>query len=91
MDGNFIPEFNVTNELYSKPDTVRIVQERISKDAYEFLIAIQSQTAFVGGPFDTPPSPINGNVKNLEDPRKNALGFFGAAGVDDATVVVGVE
>lgn len=91
VDGNFIPELNVTNELYSEPDTVRIVQERISKAAFEFLTSIQSQTAFVGGPFDTPPSPIRGNVKNLQDPQKNALGFFGAAGVDDATVVVGVE
>ncbi len=91
VDGNIIPELNVTNKLYSEPDTVRIVQERISEAAFEFLTTLQSQTAFVGGPFDTPPAPIRGNVNNLEDAQKNARGFFGAAGVDVAEVVVGVE
>jgi len=91
VDGNPIPEFNVTDELYSTPDTVRIVQERISRAAYEFYTELQSQTAFVGGPFDTPPAPLQGNVRNVADETKSALGFFGAAGVDAATTVVGVE
>lgn len=91
VDGNPIPEFNVTDALYSTPDTVRIVQERISKGAYDFLTQLQTQTAFVGGPFDTPPARIEGNVENLGDSERNALGFFGAAGIDAASVVVGVE
>jgi hypothetical protein len=91
VDGNPIPEFNVTDELYSKPDTVRIIQERISRAAYEFYSELQSQTAFVGGPFDTPPAPLIGNVKDATDDKRYALGFFGAAGVDDATTIVGVE
>jgi hypothetical protein len=91
VNGNPIPEFNVTEELYSEPDTVTIIQEHISREAFDFLSLLQQQTAFVGGPFDTPPAPIVGNVKNLDDPDKNALGFFGAAGRDRAMVVVGVE
>jgi hypothetical protein len=91
VNGNPIPEFNVTDELYSTPDTVTIIQERISKKAYEFLTLVQLQTAFVGGPFDTPPAPIESNVRNLADPEKDALGFFGAAARDRATVVVGVD
>lgn len=89
VDGGPILDFNVTSKLYSSPDTVVIVQERISKAAYEFLSQLQSQTAFVGSPFDTPPVPIEGNVRNLSDPNRNALGFFGAAGRDRATVIVG--
>ncbi len=89
VDGGPIPEFNVTDELYSAPDTVVIVQEHISKAAYEFLSQLQSQTAFVGGPFDTPPVPILGNLHNRSNPGKDALGFFGAAGRDRATVIVG--
>lgn len=91
VDGNPIPDFNVTDELYSEPDTVTIIQERITEDAYEFLSLLQTQTAFVGGPFDPPPSPIRGNIVNVNDPDDIALGFFGAAGRDRATVVVGVE
>ena len=89
VDGGPILAFNVTFKLYSIPDTVEIVQERISKAAYEFLTQLQSQTAFVGSPFDTPPVPIQGNVRNLSDPKRNALGFFGAAARDRATVIVG--
>ena len=89
VDGGAILEFNVTGKLYSTPDTVVIVQEKISKAAYEFLSQLQSQTAFVGSPFDTPPVPIKSNVHNLSDPNRIALGFFGAAGRYRATVIVG--
>jgi len=91
VDGNPIPDFNVTDELYSQFDTVTIIQERISREAREFLQLLQQQTAFVGGPFDPPPSPLRGNIANVTDPDDLALGFFGAAGRDRATIVVGVE
>lgn len=90
-DGNPIPDFNVTDELYSQFDTVTVIQERISREAREFLQLLQQQTAFVGGPFDPPPSPIRGNISNVTDPDDIALGYFGAAGRDRATIVVGVE
>jgi len=89
VDGGPIIALNITYKLYSIPDTVEIVQERISKEAYEFIANLQNQTAYVGSPFDTPPVPILGNVRNLSDPKRNALGFFGAAGRDRATVIVG--
>lgn len=91
VDGSPVTDFDPSNELFFEGDTVTIVQERISRAALEFLQLVQSQTAFVGGPFDTPPAPIRGNVKNINDPERNALGFFGAAGRDRATVVAGVE
>jgi hypothetical protein len=91
VDGNPIPEFNVTGELYSQFDTVTIIQERISREAREFLQLLQQQTAFVGGPFDPPPSPLRGHIVNITDPDDLALGFFGAAGRDRASVIVGIE
>jgi hypothetical protein len=91
VDGNPIPEFNVTEDLYSLNDTVTIIQERISRDAFEFLSLLQQQTAFVGGPFDPPPAPIRGNIRNINDPDDLALGFFGASARDRATTIVGVE
>lgn len=89
VNGSAIPDFNVTDELYSMPDTVTIVQEHISRAAYDFLTQVQTQTAFVGGPFDTPPAPIQGNVHNMTNPKKDALGFFGTAARDRATTIVG--
>ena len=89
VDGVPVLEYNVTGRLYAIPDTVEILQEMISKAAYEFLTQLRNQTAFVGSPFDTPPVPIMGNVHNLSNPDKYALGFFGAAGVDRAVVIIG--
>ncbi len=89
VDGNPILNFNVTNTLYFEGDTVTIIQESISRALYEFLLLVQAQTAFVGGPFDTPAAPILGNVKNQNSPDRRALGFFGAVGRDQATIIVG--
>lgn len=91
VDGVPVKEFNVTDMLYAQGDTVEIVQERISAAAYEFLATLWSQTAQVGGPFDTPPVPIKSNIENLTNPDKPALGFFGAAGVSHAQIIVGEE
>lgn len=91
VDGSPVLGFSPVNDLFFEGDTVTIVQERISRAALNFLQLVQSQTAFVGGPFDTPPAPIRGNVWNTSDPQRNALGFFGAVGRDRATVVVGFE
>lgn len=90
VDGNTINDFNVTEDLYSQYDTVTIIQAQISQQASDYLILLQSLTAFVGSPFDTPPAPLNGNVVNVSD-GKLALGYFGASAQSIATVVVGVE
>lgn len=91
VDGSPVLNFDPTNELFFLGDTVTIVQERISRAALDFFQLVQSQTAFVGGPFDTPPAPVESNVINLNDPQRNARGFFGVAGRDRASVVMGQE
>ncbi len=91
VDGNAIVNFSPVNDLFFLGDTITIVQERISRQALDFLTLVQFQTAFVGGPFDTPPAPIRGNVLNVNDAQRPALGFFGAAARDRATVVAGVD
>ncbi len=88
VDGNPILNFDPTFDLYFLNDTVTIIQERISRGLYEFLFVLQQQTAFVGGPFDTPPAPIEGNVKNLNDPERDALGYFAVVARDWATEIV---
>jgi hypothetical protein len=89
VDGNPIIDFNPTNQRYFAGDTVTIYQERISQGLFDFLTTVQAQTAFVGGPFDTPPAPIKSNVKNTDDGKLDALGFFAATARDEATIIVG--
>src|SRR5690606_12658376 len=54
-------------------DTARAEQLSINEGAYDFLSLIAEQTADVGGPLDTPPAPIKGNVVNVENSNDYAL------------------
>lgn len=68
VEGNYISaSFPFPFELN---DTVRVDQLSITKQWYNYLIAVQSESAKSGSPFDTPPAnPIN----NIEG---EALGYF---------------
>lgn len=95
VDGNLIGEIplaSIDEEKYdelvesSGSDTIRIVldQTTITRNYYEFLLIVQQQTAFIGGPFDAPPAPIRGNIYRSDDFNERALGFFYAASVETA-------
>jgi hypothetical protein len=95
VDGNVIGELplaSIDEEKYDElvkstgKDTIRIVldQTTITRNYYEFLLIVQQQTAFIGGPFDSPPAPIRGNIYRSEDFDNRALGFFYAASVETA-------
>jgi hypothetical protein len=58
-------------------DTVRLEQLSISEAFFDYMSQISRQTAFVGSIFDTPPEPIEGNLRSTDDdPNKKPLGFF---------------
>ncbi len=73
---------NTTAVFYSeelKPkDTVTFKIQGISQDYKRFLnILLQQSNSGAGGnPFSSPPSKINGNFVNQDNPEKRALGFF---------------
>jgi len=67
---------------------VLVEQSTISKEAFEFFNILLEQTAFIGGPFDPPPSPIKGNMIQVNDPDQYALGFFGVSAVELAEIIV---
>lgn len=90
VDGAVLPKFSVSSDRYRFGETVRVIQSRISENAYDYLSLLRFQTAFIGSPFDTPPAPLVGNMKYIEG-EGQALGFFGASATSIASVQVGVE
>ncbi len=70
-------------------DRFTIEQMAITEAAHEFLLRVQELTNNVGGLFDTPPGPVEGNITNTTDETDYALGFFGVAAVRSASA--GVE
>ncbi len=79
----------VNNLAFESIDTFLVLQQyHVDKDASIFWAKMALQTQFVGGPFDVPPSPIVGNVRNIENQNDYLLGYFMVAGKDVDTVIV---
>jgi len=86
-DDSLLPQVN--DEPFESIDTFLVLQQyHIDKDASDFWNKMLVQTQFVGGPFDVPPSPIVGNVRNIEDQNDYLLGYFIVGGKDVDTVFV---
>ena len=80
IDGLCLFDFDVYGNELRLGDTIVVFQIRTNEGYSNFINSIRNQTAFVGGPFDTPPAPIRGNLKNVTT-GKEAFGYFVAGGV----------
>jgi Domain of unknown function (DUF4249) len=70
-----IPYVNVTGAL------IEIKQYSISTEVYRFYNLLSLQGQKTGSLTDTPPFPIVGNIRDVNNPQKIIAGCFGAAGV----------
>ena len=80
LDGVCLFEFDVYGNELELGDTIIVFQLRTSPGYSNFINSLRNQTAFVGGPFDTPPAPIRGNLKNVTT-GEDAFGYFMAGGL----------
>jgi hypothetical protein len=68
---------------------VEIQMSSLSRNAYNFWdIAGQQFTQVDNQPYDTPPVPLFGNVYNADNPKDQALGYFGASAVSVQKIVL---
>ncbi|HAW19521.1 DUF4249 domain-containing protein [Salibacteraceae bacterium] len=87
FDGFCLFGFDVYGDELELGDTLTAFQMNATEGYFNFLSSLQSQTAFVGGPFDSPPAPIRGNLNNLTT-GKPAFGYFAAGGISaNATAI----
>lgn len=87
VDGNRIEDFNRIYNL--KPgDDVEIHQLSISERAYHFWYLLREQLSIFGSPFDSPPNPIEGNIRNPQNPDEEVFGFFGVSKVERKSYTV---
>lgn len=59
-----------------------IYQMSITAEAYNYWLRVKEITSQQGTVFDKPPAPIVGNIFNINDQSKPALGYFELAAVD---------
>jgi hypothetical protein len=82
FNGNsFKQQIAITN--YDRPTDllVKVKQQSLTNQAYSFWEALRSQQINTGSIFDPPPTPVSGNVKNINDDSEVVLGYFGASAI----------
>ena len=57
-------------------DSIRLEISSLPRGFFEYLSLINEQVFQIGGPFDPPPSPIIGNIFNVDDPTQYGYGYF---------------
>ena len=92
------PEYNVYRDDFSngseyygvlldrnlkKGDAVRVRQYSLSRTAYQFWYLLINQNTQQGGPFQTNPANLNGNMVNLSKPQNSPLGYFRVSEVSE--------
>ena len=79
------------NEYFSKSDDddleigneIEITHYGISKQYYNYMsILVSIAGSNVGGPFQTPPATVKGNIINTTDKANYPLGYFSLSEID---------
>lgn len=67
---------------------IKVRQYSLTSQAYEFWRLFNQQQTSVGSIFDPPPAKIRGNLYSVTDPKEEVIGFFGASGVSEKTLLI---
>ena len=71
------------NEDLKVKDTIEIIHYGISKAYYTYLNVLISITgSSTGGPFQSPPATVRGNIINTTNPTNYPLGYFSLSEMD---------
>lgn len=80
--------FPSEEKVFDPGDMATVKHIGLSKAQYDYLFLLLEQTGQTGQLFDVPAAPIRGNVRNLTNVNKPALGYFGASQVDERSLVI---
>ena len=77
-----------SNENIEQDDEISIQIQGISKSYYEFLFILRSQVGSNGGgPFETMPATVKGNIINQTNPENYPFGYFRLSEIDSTTYI----
>ncbi len=86
-DGNLtFAYFNSSN--IEKGDVIRFEIQGISRRFYEYMFILRSQAGTGGGPFQTQPTTVRGNVINQTNPENFPFGYFRLSETDGLNYTV---
>ncbi len=77
------------NEDLKVKDTIEIIHYGISKAYYTYLNVLISITgSSTGGPFQSPPATVRGNIINTTNPTNYPLGYFSLSEMDSRKLII---
>lgn len=84
------------NEYYSRSqndelktgDVIELSHTGISKQYYNYMNILIGVIGDSGGPFQTPPATVRGNIKNISNPQNYPLGYFSLGEMDSRRYVI---
>ena len=76
------------NSDLKKGDSIRFRQYSLSKTAYHYWYLLILQNTQQGGPFQTNPANLNGNMINLTKPDNSPLGYFRLSEVSEINYTI---
>lgn len=82
---NFVP---ATNAKLSRRYSINVKQYSLSAEAYDFWRKLELSNEHTGSLFDPPPTPVLGNVSNVNDPYEPVLGYFEVSGVSEKRIFI---
>jgi hypothetical protein len=80
--------FPSEEKVFDPGDEATVRHIGLSKNEFDFLFQLLEQTSQTGQLFDIPAAGVAGNIRNLTNSKKNALGYFGASEIDERTLVI---
>ncbi len=87
VDGSYIGNFDVTPEAFDLGDTIKVQNYTMSNDQYQFYLELSTQVNN-GGIFASPPANVRTNIRNINQNRKKAVGYFSANGTRSMSVII---
>jgi hypothetical protein len=92
VEDRFISGSTVDSIAFAKRfkvgEKVTIEHRSISKGAFDFLNQVGAQLGSAGSPFEVPPGPIRGNLRNVADKKDYCLGWFGVCDVRRDSITI---
>lgn len=89
FDGETVVGYFPNEEkVFTPGQKVLVRQIGISRNQYDYLFILLEQTGQTGQLIDVPAAPIRGNVRNLTNPGKPALGYFGVSEISEKLIII---
>lgn len=89
FDGETVEGYFPNEEkVFTPGQQVLVRQIGISRNQYDYLFILLEQTGQTGQLIDLPAAPIRGNVRNLTNPGKPALGYFGVSEISEKLIII---